>query len=135
MTCPRDAINKKPGAAKDADTGPGIPTEQQQHIFVPFFTTKQKGTGLGLAISQRIVKNHGGTLAVRSKPGEGATFVIRLPAPLSEPVPEPVAEPTASPEAGLAEGLKPTEALSAEDAPRPPRPERKSRRDKKRRAG
>ena len=44
-----------------ADTGPGIPPDQQPHIFVPFFTTKQKGTGLGLAICQRIVKNHGGT--------------------------------------------------------------------------
>ncbi|MFY0575786.1 two-component system sensor histidine kinase NtrB [Cystobacter fuscus] len=68
-----------------SDTGPGIPPEQHQSIFVPFYTTKQKGTGLGLAISQRIVKNHGGTLSVRSKPGEGATFIIRLPAPPPSP--------------------------------------------------
>ncbi len=63
-----------------ADDGPGIPADQQLNIFVPFFTTKQKGTGLGLAISQRIVKNHGGTISVQSRVGEGSTFTIRLPA-------------------------------------------------------
>jgi signal transduction histidine kinase len=62
------------------DDGPGIPPEQQPNIFVPFFTTKQKGTGLGLAICQRIVKNHGGTVSVQSRVGEGSTFVVRLPA-------------------------------------------------------
>ena len=62
------------------DDGPGIPTEQQPHIFVPFYTTKQKGTGLGLAICQRIVKNHGGSISVTSRVGEGTTFVVRLPA-------------------------------------------------------
>ena len=76
------------------DNGPGIPIDQQLHIFVPFFTTKQKGTGLGLAICQRIVKNHGGTISVQSRVGEGASFLIRLPALPSEapttdtPVPE-----------------------------------------------
>ncbi len=63
-----------------SDNGPGIPSDQQLNIFVPFFTTKQKGTGLGLAICQRIVKNHGGTISVQSKVGEGTTFTIRLPA-------------------------------------------------------
>jgi signal transduction histidine kinase len=63
-----------------SDTGAGIPTDQQLHIFVPFFTTKQKGTGLGLAICQRIVKNHGGSISVQSRVGEGSTFIIRLPA-------------------------------------------------------
>jgi signal transduction histidine kinase len=67
-----------------ADDGPGIPAEQQLNIFVPFFTTKQKGTGLGLAICQRIVKSHGGTIAVQSRPQEGSTFTIRLPAIPSE---------------------------------------------------
>ncbi|MGV3624575.1 MAG: ATP-binding protein, partial [Archangium sp.] len=66
------------------DDGPGIPSDQQLNIFVPFFTTKQKGTGLGLAISQRIVKNHGGTISVQSRQGEGTTFTIRLPALVEE---------------------------------------------------
>jgi two-component system sensor histidine kinase HydH len=61
------------------DTGPGVSDEAREHIFVPFYTTKEKGTGLGLAISQRIVKNHGGTIGVRSAPGHGAEFVIALP--------------------------------------------------------
>jgi signal transduction histidine kinase len=80
------------------DDGPGIPAEQQLSIFVPFFTTKEKGTGLGLAICQRIVKSHGGTISVQSKPGEGSTFAIRLPALQSEqPVEPPVPEGTPLP--------------------------------------
>jgi two-component system, NtrC family, sensor histidine kinase HydH len=62
------------------DSGPGIPEEARDHVFVPFYTTKEKGTGLGLAICQRIVKAHGGTIGLRSGPGEGAEFVISLPA-------------------------------------------------------
>jgi nitrogen-specific signal transduction histidine kinase len=61
------------------DTGPGIPEEARENIFVPFYTTKEKGTGLGLAICQRIVKAHAGSIAVRSSLGEGAEFVISLP--------------------------------------------------------
>ena len=61
------------------DSGPGIPEEARENIFVPFYTTKEKGTGLGLAICQRIVKAHGGSIAVRSAHGEGAEFVISLP--------------------------------------------------------
>ncbi|HTP26625.1 MAG TPA: ATP-binding protein [Anaeromyxobacteraceae bacterium] len=67
------------------DSGPGIPEEARDHIFVPFFTTKEKGTGLGLAICQRIVKTHGGTIGVRSAPGQGAEFVIVLPVLDEEP--------------------------------------------------
>ncbi|HYV49100.1 MAG TPA: ATP-binding protein [Myxococcaceae bacterium] len=63
-----------------SDSGPGIPHEKQQSIFIPFYTTKEKGTGLGLAICQRIIKSHGGGISVTSRPGEGATFIIRLPA-------------------------------------------------------
>jgi signal transduction histidine kinase len=62
------------------DSGPGVPAEARDHIFVPFFTTKEKGTGLGLAICQRIVKAHGGNIGLRSAAGEGAEFVISLPA-------------------------------------------------------
>ena len=50
-----------------------------KNLFIPFFTTKEKGTGLGLPISQRIIENHGGTIEVRSQPGEGSTFTVLLP--------------------------------------------------------
>jgi signal transduction histidine kinase len=61
------------------DSGPGIPEDAQESIFVPFYTTKEKGTGLGLAICQRIIKAHQGSIVVHSSPGEGAEFVISLP--------------------------------------------------------
>jgi signal transduction histidine kinase len=61
------------------DTGVGIPPGDIKNLFIPFFTTKEKGTGLGLPISQRIIENHGGTIEVRSQPGEGAVFTVLLP--------------------------------------------------------
>jgi signal transduction histidine kinase len=61
------------------DTGPGIPEEARDRIFVPFYTTKEKGTGLGLAICQRIVKAHQGTIVARSPPDGGAEFTVSLP--------------------------------------------------------
>ncbi|HEY7725382.1 MAG TPA: ATP-binding protein, partial [Anaeromyxobacteraceae bacterium] len=78
------------------DTGPGIPAEAREHVFVPFYTTKEKGTGLGLAICQRIVQAHGGTIGLRSAAGEGAEFVISLPA-LWEERPDVRAEEPARP--------------------------------------
>lgn len=62
------------------DSGPGLTAEQIAHIFEPFYTTKPSGTGLGLAISYGIVERHGGTIEVSSQLGQGATFVVRLPA-------------------------------------------------------
>jgi C4-dicarboxylate-specific signal transduction histidine kinase len=64
-----------------SDTGPGIPEGLEQRIFDPFFTTKDvgSGTGLGLSITYGIIKEHGGTISVANRPGEGATFLIQLP--------------------------------------------------------
>jgi signal transduction histidine kinase len=62
-----------------SDNGPGIPESIQENIFQPFFSTKEEGTGLGLSIASRIVEKHGGTLTLRSREGEGASFVIILP--------------------------------------------------------
>jgi signal transduction histidine kinase len=63
------------------DTGTGIASEDQEHIFEPFFSTKPevKGTGLGLPVSYGIVKDHGGTIIFASEPGKGATFSVILP--------------------------------------------------------
>jgi CheY-like chemotaxis protein len=85
-----------------ADTGPGVPPEQRDRIFNPFYTTKPvgQGTGLGLSISDGIVREHGGQIRVESQPGEGATFLVELPlltaapqtraaAPAPHPVPAP----------------------------------------------
>ena len=62
------------------DDGKGIPAENINDVFEPFFSTKgQKGTGLGLSVIWGIIDNHGGTISVRSKVNEGATFTVRLP--------------------------------------------------------
>jgi signal transduction histidine kinase len=61
------------------DTGGGIPQEQINHIFEPFYTTKKKGSGLGLMIVQRIVRAHGGRIELESQVGRGTTFRVWLP--------------------------------------------------------
>src|SRR5207302_8627262 len=73
------------------DNGPGIAPEVMPHIFEPFFTTKtdEQRTGLGLAVAKSIVEQHDGEISVKSTPGEGAEFIIRLPVEeVSRPVPE-----------------------------------------------
>jgi len=62
-----------------SDNGPGIPKDDLNKIFVPFYTTKAQGTGLGLAIVQKIVVQHGGTVEVRNQPQGGAEFIVWLP--------------------------------------------------------
>jgi signal transduction histidine kinase len=68
------------------DDGVGIPEENRARLFEPFFTTKDVGvgTGLGLDISYRIVRQHGGTIEVWSKPGE-TRFIVRLPISAERP--------------------------------------------------
>lgn len=60
------------------DTGHGIKREDLKNIFKPFFTTKERGVGLGLAVCQRIIRNHGGYMSVKSQQGQGTFFSIRL---------------------------------------------------------
>jgi signal transduction histidine kinase len=66
-----------------SDTGTGIPKDELEKVFRPFYTTKHEGTGLGLAISRGIIDRHGGTMEVTSEPGRGSTFTIAfgIPAP------------------------------------------------------
>ena len=60
------------------DTGEGIPRENQDKIFDPFFSTKKQGTGLGLAIVKSIIEGHGGEIEVEAEPGKGTRFIITL---------------------------------------------------------
>jgi signal transduction histidine kinase len=74
-----------------SDQGPGIPEEDLPLVFEKFFQSerrndsKVKGTGLGLAIVRHVVEAHGGSVAVRSAPGQGCTFTIALPLPAAVP--------------------------------------------------
>jgi signal transduction histidine kinase len=73
-----------------SDDGPGIPSEQLEHIFERFtrgdagMTQRVGGTGLGLAISRSLVELHGGSIAASSAPGRGSTFSFRLPSAAAE---------------------------------------------------
>ena len=62
-----------------SDTGVGIPEKNLERIFEPLLTTKAKGIGLGLTLVKTLVEEHGGTVGVESRVGEGSTFTVRLP--------------------------------------------------------
>jgi signal transduction histidine kinase len=63
-----------------SDTGSGIKPEHLDKVFEPLFTTKARGIGLGLAVSRTLARANGGDILVVSRPGEGATFLVTLPA-------------------------------------------------------
>jgi PAS domain S-box-containing protein len=64
-----------------SDEGVGIPQEEQEKVFSPFFTTKKQGTGLGLSICKRIIEDHpGSSLSFTSRKEKGTTFIIKMPA-------------------------------------------------------
>ena len=92
------------------DSGPGIPEQNLLKVFDPFFTTKDvgKGTGLGLSLCYGIIREHGGTITVRSKPGEGATFVIELPLVMNPDAAEQGSPPAAGTGGNLSEMLAPS---------------------------
>jgi two-component system nitrogen regulation sensor histidine kinase NtrY len=62
-----------------ADTGPGVPTEDREKLFMPYFSTKVTGMGLGLPIVSEIVSEHGGTIRVEDNQPSGTRFVIEVP--------------------------------------------------------
>jgi two-component system, NtrC family, sensor histidine kinase HydH len=62
-----------------ADKGPGVPADDRERIFEPFFTKKTQGTGLGLALCRRVVELHGGSVTVSDDPSGGAVFRIAIP--------------------------------------------------------
>jgi two-component system sensor histidine kinase HydH len=84
ITLTTDTVQDQAGRvcvfAEIRDTGAGIPPEGLAKIFVPFYTTKSQGTGLGLAIAKKFTETYGGTIAVSSRPGEGAVFRVTFPA-------------------------------------------------------
>jgi signal transduction histidine kinase len=63
------------------DSGPGVDPATRRRLFEPLITTKDKGIGLGLALVKRIAERHGGTVEYSDRPGGGARFTVRLPAP------------------------------------------------------
>jgi signal transduction histidine kinase len=89
-----------------ADTGPGVPTQNREKIFAPFFSTKTTGFGLGLAITRKIVQDHGGSIYIRgseqsrerrSAPGEAAGTVMVIELPLNRAAARPAETSPAPP--------------------------------------
>jgi signal transduction histidine kinase len=100
-----DAMHSRPGSTRTlrlqagedgseivlevADDGIGIDTATLGRIFEPRFTTKATGNGFGLSVCHRIVSNHRGRVAVKSTPGVGTVFSVRLPVHAAAPQPAP----------------------------------------------
>ena len=75
------SVEKTNGALKIdvADTGPGIPPEARDKLFMPHFSTKGRGTGLGLSIVHRIISEHHGSVAVEDNKPHGTIFTLEIP--------------------------------------------------------
>ena len=69
-----------------ADSGRGLPAEETEKIFKPFYTTKPQGLGMGLSISRSIINRHQGRIWVENNPDRGATFFMSLPVPADESI-------------------------------------------------
>ncbi len=96
------------------DDGPGVPEEVQARIFEPFFTTKEAGgTGLGLTVAYAIVQEHGGSIRVESKPGQGASFFVMLPLGGASTRATPVAVPAPAVDGGSVLVVEDEAALAA----------------------
>jgi signal transduction histidine kinase len=79
VVCHYDAESKS-SVIDVIDNGNGIPPAMMKHMFELFHSTKgNRGTGLGLAVTKKIVDEHEGSISVKSNPGEGTTFTVRLP--------------------------------------------------------
>jgi nitrogen fixation/metabolism regulation signal transduction histidine kinase len=74
-----DAAGSSWARVEIEDTGTGVPDEDLQRIFIPFFTTKSKGHGVGLALAHRVATDHGGTLSAANSSRGGAVLTLRLP--------------------------------------------------------
>ncbi len=86
VTCRPDPDEDPPVARVSvSDDGPGVPEEERERIFDPFYTTRARGVGLGLAIVQRIVSSHGGWVSVDDADLGGARFTLALPLGPGEP--------------------------------------------------
>ena len=90
VTCPKLSVRVRPIDRESplglpgveiavTDNGCGIPADQRERVFTPFYSTKAQGTGLGLSLVQRIVREHEGLLKLTSEVGSGTTVTIMLP--------------------------------------------------------
>jgi signal transduction histidine kinase/TolA-binding protein len=81
----RGVLGREEVGVAVADTGPGIPWEEQGRVFEPFFRASTRGeaegSGLGLALVKRVLEAHGGGVRLRSRPGKGSLFYLHLPRP------------------------------------------------------
>jgi PAS domain S-box-containing protein len=77
----RPSADGRRAVVEVADTGPGIPQQALDHLFEPFYTTKEegKGTGLGLSVAYGVIQNHGGRITAANRPEGGALFTLELP--------------------------------------------------------